>query len=514
MRCTLLLPLACLVLSVPIRADSPPGEVEELVARLGSSKFKEREAAAAALDRCGAAALPALQAAVRHPDPEVSYRAQVLVQRIEQRLETAQLLGGKKLRLTYKDVAILDAVSDFSAKAGVAIEVEGDRLGLRDRTISVDTGDVPFWEAFDLFCRQAGLRERPAPMIPAGPGNPHGKPRIVINEGYNSPPPVKQPARIALEDAKSVPLPTAYCGAVRLRAVVPQAHSGKPVVSKYPPVETPAAVGFVLDVRPEPGLMWHGVASLRITRAVDEHDQVLVQPEPFVADRMVDPLLGNEGPIVIWDGSGLPLALPPSPRYALARLKPGKQPARTLKEVGGTLTVELMALRKLMTVNDVLSASSKEFTAGDGTILKILDAKEQKQHLVVRVQVSGGQSTAAVGNVVRVVKGNNGVLLIDSSMSAPRMDGGFALVDGTGKSYSAAASEHFAVENGNGGLGVEYVLKFARADVKGAPVSLIFSAPRLRSIDIPFTLRDVPLVDNPQLPPASGDGLGPALLAW
>ena len=42
-------------------------------------------------------------------------------------------------------------------------------------------------------------------------------------------------------------------------------------------------------------------------------------------------------------------------------------------------------------------------------------------------------------------------------------------------------------------------------DAKAGPFQLVISAPRLATVDVPFTLRNVPLVDNPQLAPRGGD---------
>src|SRR5262245_3873734 len=65
-----------------------PAEVPRLVQQLGSSRYQERESAAAGLERIGRAALPALREAREQRDPEVRTRASALVNRIEGALLT------------------------------------------------------------------------------------------------------------------------------------------------------------------------------------------------------------------------------------------------------------------------------------------------------------------------------------------------------------------------------------------------------------------------------------------
>jgi hypothetical protein len=75
--------LAALGLVAFLAAAGPDPRVEQLIRRLGSDSYAEREAAARALEGLGAAALPALRTAARGPDPEVRARAGRLVEAIE-----------------------------------------------------------------------------------------------------------------------------------------------------------------------------------------------------------------------------------------------------------------------------------------------------------------------------------------------------------------------------------------------------------------------------------------------
>ena len=45
-----------------------------------------------------------------------------------------------------------EAVEDFARKSGYAITLHDPDNKLKDRTVTLDTGDATFWQAFDQFC--------------------------------------------------------------------------------------------------------------------------------------------------------------------------------------------------------------------------------------------------------------------------------------------------------------------------------------------------------------------------
>jgi hypothetical protein len=505
MRTPVLVLASLLTLTYPLRADGPASDVDSLIVKLGSAKFSERDAATLALDQRGAAALDALGKATQHADPEVRRRAHLLVQRIAHRLEAARALTANKVRLVYDNVLVLDAVKDFAAKTGLPMEVEGDRLGLRGRLIKLDTGEVSFWEAFDQFCRAAGLREKQLPLKAAlGVGNPY----IVNKPGYVGPPgylPSGAPPgeRIALLDSGAPPLPTSYCGPLRLRAVPPPAKD-KAEAALPPPPGTPSSVGFHLDVSAQPTLVGYQAVSLRITKAIDEHGQHLLQPEPYLVEDFGDPLVGSDTVVRVWDGTtGMPMANPSNARQLLARLKPGKLAAKTLKEVQGVLTAEVATKQLLVQVADLHKAAGQDFAGRDGSAVKVLNVQRQGEHLLVRLQVRSPSAAPVAGGGVRVVKAKNRVLIIDGP-PPPSATGQFTVTVAKGVAVSPVESGQWVVENNQGGLDLQYQLKFHLPDQCAGPVELRYSGPRLLMVDIPFTLRDVPLVANPQLPPRPG----------
>jgi len=168
MRNTLLLAGLSVVLGLGLVAAVPaaptPGAdasaVDKLIGQLGSADFEERDQATGALEAIGEPALDALRkAASSHADAEVRMRAGMLVRTIELRATSSSVLKPRRVHLVYKDVPVPEAVADFARKTGYAIVLNDPENKLAERKITLDTGDVTFWEAFDQFCDKAGLVE-------------------------------------------------------------------------------------------------------------------------------------------------------------------------------------------------------------------------------------------------------------------------------------------------------------------------------------------------------------------
>src|SRR5207248_4508727 len=98
-------------------------------------------------------------------------RAQELVSKLEKKALAAKILAPKRLRLTYKNTPLSEAIADFRKKSGYDIVLHDPDNKLKDRKITLDTGDTTFWEAYDQFCAKAGLVEAsPQDVIQPPPG--------------------------------------------------------------------------------------------------------------------------------------------------------------------------------------------------------------------------------------------------------------------------------------------------------------------------------------------------------
>src|SRR6185437_12792105 len=416
---------------------SPAGEavnaekIDKLIEQMGSGTFAEREKATKQLDAIGVPALAALRKAVKSDDAEVRKRAEELVKKIEKQAESAAILAPKRVHLVYKDTPINEAVADFQKKSGYTIHLHDPEGKLKERKITLDTGETTFWHAYELFCDKAGLTEatmqdvrqvpvgvpgiaplpirnppirrlppQPAPKTLPAPAAPPAKgPALAaaVAETPAVPPPAVKPlppqpappigravpaivmpgrvmpfgratpGSILLKDGKAQKLPTDDRSAVRIRDL-PKAD----MFGAAPEGE----VILGLEVSPEPKLQWQGMQSIRIKKAVDDQDQKLSQVIPQVPGAPAGAgFPGGFAPpgavrpaIAVW-GGGTSQQIP-------VQLKKGEKAAKSLKELQGVITANVLSEAKpMITADNLAKAAGKTFKGDEGGALKIVSVK-------------------------------------------------------------------------------------------------------------------------------------------
>jgi hypothetical protein len=537
---------------VPAAETAGAARVAKLVEQLGSGDFGEREKASKELDDIGAPALEALHRAASSEDAEVRRRAEELVRKIEKRTASARILAPTRVHLVYRDTPLPEAVADFKKKSGYDIALHDPRGKLADRKITLDTGETTFWHALDLFCREAGLRQAgPQNLVAAaGPGLPGAfppnQPQFGGGRGRGRPQAAPQPAlpgaaqpaararrigggmpagqvpgQITLIEGRPRALPTDDTCAVRIRAVDGaggQAPEGQALLS--------------LEIAPEPKLQWQQLVSVRIVRATDDQGQELSQ----VGDATVAPALGVigggrvlrgavalaqpavGGPPVLWNG--------PYPQ-TLVHLKKGERPAKSLKEVAGLLDVQVLTeSRPLLTADNVLAAAGKSFKGKEGgsiTVNEVLKGKDGQVTIRYQVQpppdvlpagnpVPGARRAAAlpmqafpavVGGPVQVqmqvqiiqaqiqLQRQAQVQVIMRPGGAMTANNGVRLVDQKGEALPTSTTVNLRQKGA--ALEPEYELVYRPQKGRGEPARLVFYGRKSAAIDIPFTLKNVPL---------------------
>src|SRR5262249_5358333 len=153
-----------------------------------------------------------------------------------------------------------------------------------------------------------------------------------------------------LKDGKPKEVPTAYTGAVRIQALdeVQQRFGGA--------ASGEALVG--LKVSPEPKIQWQNLISLRIDKAVDDQGQKLTQatdPPDGAGNALGGGGAGFGGG---WGRAAVFTGVGALHQYLPVRLKKGDKEAKSLKELTGTLTAQVLAEPEIhITVDNILKAS-------------------------------------------------------------------------------------------------------------------------------------------------------------
>src|SRR5262249_27578037 len=147
----------------------------------------------------------------------------------------------------------------------------------------------------------------------------------------------------------------------------------------------PKQILVPLEITPEPRLRLQRVVSVRIDKALDDNQQKLTAQEdgpvpgaagpfppgalPPVA-RMPGP--GGMGPPA-WAGPGFGVNYGMSQLVHLVRLTAGAKASKSLKELSGTVAVEILSdSEAILTADNLDKAAGQTFRSKDGGALKII----------------------------------------------------------------------------------------------------------------------------------------------
>jgi hypothetical protein len=432
----------------PAPADDKPdvAKIQKLIDQMGSDTFEDREAAAKALGAIGEPALELLRKAVQNGEPEVRKRAEDLVRKIEKAAERNRVLGATKLRLTFKDTPVPEAVAEIQKKTGYNLYLHDPEGKLADRKVTLDTGETTFWNALEQFCQKAGLAEATQQELMRNPGAPRrggvkggGGPQPLPAERIPAKDDAKpkdapkkeevkealQPARVAVaaQDKAApqpVPPPPPPAGPVAApaAALIQPIFNGQPgqiiltdgkdkekkeaadvtsavrvkagVRSEMFGAAPAGEVLLALEITPEPKLQWQQTMAVRVTKALDDQGQEL--KEITAAENPgAGPGFGGPGGFVAGPAvrPNVRIAWDGMHQYAPVRLKKGEKAAKVLKELSGTVTAQLLtAPQAVITADNILKSSGKTFKGVEEGSIKILDvSKGENGTVTVRFEL-------------------------------------------------------------------------------------------------------------------------------
>ncbi len=338
------------------------------------------------------------------------------------------------------------------------------------------------------------------------------------------------PGLILLKDGKPKPLPTDDASAVRVRALADSDQFG------------PAPAGEILlplEVSPEPRLQWQGLQTVHIDKAVDDQGQNLTRITPQVP--AAPGFFPGGGPGVMRPIAVRPVALwggvhPQVP----VQFKKGEKAAKSIKELKGVISAQVLAEPKpLITADNLAKAAGKTFKGAEGGSIKILEVKtdEQKQ---TTIQFEFDQSrmenvfpfmapaanaplmplrparppavpppppppakngpafaAQAPGVQVQVQVRGVGVGRVPGAPVFMAAINGLAVLDDKGNTLPVqmGAQQFRMVAQPGGGniLSATYTMICQPGKGQGEPAKLVYLGRKRLTIDIPFTLKDVPL---------------------
>jgi hypothetical protein len=469
--------------------------IQKLILKLGSDHFAERQHAMRELDTLGSAALAALQKANQSADPEIRRRSAELVEKIEKRILSARLLEPKKIHLVYRDVPLSQAIDDFAKKSGYGIKYQRN-INAANRTLNLDTGELPFWDAWELFCRKADVMDR---SLSSNNASKLRMPeldrlreqelrRFILEEqmlGINGNYPVP-PSALSLVDGKAPVLPLCRSGAVRIQALSPDLSFLRIPVKDD-------EFQLVLEITPEPKLAWKKVIDVRIEQAIDDMDhQLIFVPEALQSTSDYEVELRTRW-LVNGKTSDQELIADSLRQYAL-RFKSGKSKPVRIKELKGTVAAQVdTPPEDLVSIDNIFQALGKTIKGKDG-LMVTLTQLETDQSGSVRVQLElqtpppPGADRVIMGRGVRRAR-LGGAFIETSGWAGP---GNISFLDSRGKTISLNRTSSHSIWKGNEVVQI-YSASFQQPKGGGEFVKFVYSGQRTVVIDVPFVLKDVPV---------------------
>lgn len=357
-------------------------------------------------------------------------------------------------------------------------------------------------------------------------------------KGPPPPPTLAGPSTaIVLEPRVGAKRPSANFGAVRLEAMA--MPDGAAVQD---------AVAVLVQVWAEPKLQWQQTRSIRVRQARDDNDQALaanmidaLASGPLVIDgngiQMIQNVNGgviinngggrvvingnvqgqiivNNGQVIIQGGNvttgtqTLPTpSFAPNARQSVVKLQPGEKSSDLLKDFAGVLeAIVKTAPEALVTIADLSKAS--EQTHVSGVRLKTSEiAKGSNDTYTLHVELEhtqavqpaapSGESNVPLAGAGPfragfVVRGG-AVVRHPGSMDAGRVFSGLRVADEAGTPFELSLTQPPQIMATGTTNSLKLVLQLGpTAKGQSAPKSITFWGTRSASVDVPFSMKDVP----------------------
>ena len=445
----------------------------ELVRRLNSASYAEREQAARKLEALGKSALPVLNQAIEKSDLETKRRAAVIIERIEARLLFDELVTATPLHFKVRDMPADEALREFERQTGVRIGV-----ARRKERISVDIAGLPLWQAWRELRKAASLEEADytlsaAKLKPPQETTVEELRTLLDRRDFDIAPHFSTPRVEFAPAVGSTGFATDDRHSIRVRVKAMESL----VVGK-----TPHMV-FAVEMRAEPRLDIVAMPKVELTKIVDatgrarDIQAVKLLPEAFAMGESADFLAGFIGEIQY--GGLLHLRMVPLPDM------PGK-----LRELHGQVRVQVQVRPRMLEVPNVLGSVGKEVRGKEGVTLKVLEAVRTEEGGVhLRLFVDQIDSLTPKTLAEQVVRVRPGVVALRGAMDVALER--LQLYDRMGRTHERTIIRYSQAKNGKG---YEAEVAFAGNGSEARELTLALTyEPRKMTVQMPFVVRDLEL---------------------
>jgi hypothetical protein len=415
----------------------------ELVRRLGSDNFAERDQAHAELQKRGGKALDALRQGLAGMDLDVRRRALDLVRRIEDGELQDAVIKPDRVRLHFDKMPLKVALREIENISGLQIETQL-ASGLAGRVVTVDTGAVPFWQAWERFCQAADLCEPSSTRDKPGPG-----------------------AQLILRQGKSAQ-PACVCPPLRVRAV-----SYLQPLPAFDPGTRRDFFTTMLELRTAPHVSLWAIDEVVIRQAHDEDGKPLALADP-VALR-----LPADEPVLLVDAAGQRVR--GREAWLIPVRLPDVDPITKLRELGGRITARFLVRQMCVTAR--LSAAQQTFAGMRGVRLAVQKVEAGAATMTVTLRIEQTSDLLAAGPQAHVQRQSPGVVVTRSPLTA--LVDGLELHDAKGRALSRASCER--LDDAGPGVLCRAVFNDVPGDRKD--LQLVLMAWLTVRVDVEFAMR-------------------------
>jgi hypothetical protein len=486
------------IVAVPLVASTLTAQdsFETKVQALAHPRYAEREKASRDLLSIGEPALKALRAAATSADPELRARAAAIAERIDRAVRSDRLLVAPKIALKLDKVPLQQAVTEVANKTGLRFQHDPEKDTNLQRPVTLDTGEVPFWQAVQAFYDAAGLVENDMLASESVGSSDERLVRERLVKLRLSR--LEEPSGfIRLTDSKSVSATTS-----RTPAVIDKAIRVRALPTAFHQNKFDGATGeitFHLDVDAAPALTIQEIYGIEVRRAMADGRQLTaaypstpLQPVHGAYEQLLiaKQVVVVNGEMVLDGGTGSQTSYP-------VTLKTGDTRPRQLTTLEGVVVAQIVAPpEELLTISNVFGKDKPEARTADGVALSVQSASDggSTGQPVVRIRAASNvDSVNEFLNFPVQVKGR-----VRPFIRIKRLTGEMAVNtpdlqfrDADGKPAKVMSSRIVSVRNDGVTWSQEVEFRLEKPAGGLNNVSLTLSARRPVMVEMPFILKDL-----------------------